>query len=73
MKAAGLREQTDDELRQHYEDTARELSDLRLKKGAGDSSEQPLKIRAVRRDMARILTVMQERDRAAGRGGRKHE
>jgi large subunit ribosomal protein L29 len=61
MKASELREQTDDELRELYRDTRHELFDLKVKKGLGDSSAQPLRIRTLRRDVARIKTVMRER------------
>ncbi|MFC1452521.1 50S ribosomal protein L29 [Verrucomicrobiota bacterium] len=61
MKASNLREQTDEELQQAYEATGRELLELRGKRGLGESSAQPLRIRSVRRDIARIRTVMQER------------
>lgn len=61
MKAVKLREHTDDELQQLYQDTRKELFDLRVRKGTGDSSEQPLRIRVLRRDIARIETVLGER------------
>lgn len=61
MKAANLREQTDEELQQLYDDTRKELFELRVKKGKGDSLEQPLRIRALRRELARISTVMREK------------
>ena len=62
MKAMSLRDQSTDELRQVYEDTKKELFDLKVKKGAGDSSEQPLKVRTLRKDIARIKTVIRERE-----------
>ena len=62
MKADKIREHTDDELRQLYEDTAKEIFDLRVRKIA-DSTEQPLRIRTLRRDLARIKTVTNERAR----------
>lgn len=61
MKAASLREQTDDELLQAHRDARRELCELRIKKGTGDGSEQPLRIRTLRRDLARVMTVLRER------------
>ena len=61
MKASNIREHTDDELQQLHRETARALSDHRVKMGMGDESEQPLLIRERRRDVARILTVMKER------------
>ncbi|MFC1499340.1 50S ribosomal protein L29 [Verrucomicrobiota bacterium] len=63
MKAANLRDQTDEELGNLYEDTKREFFELKMKKGSGDSSEQPLKVRGLRRDVARIKTVLRERER----------
>ena len=62
MKATALREQTAEELKQLYEDTCREVADIRLKKGSGDSSQQPMRARTLRRDVARIRTVMRERE-----------
>jgi len=62
MKASNLREQTDDELQQLFGDTQKELFDVKLKKGWGDSAEQPLRIRALRRDVARIKTTIRERE-----------
>jgi ribosomal protein L29 len=61
MKAARLREQTADELRQMHGDTLREIREFRGKRGLGDSSEQPLRIRTLRRSLARIKTIMRER------------
>lgn len=66
MKAARLREHTDEELEQLLNDAVKELFDLRIKKGKGDSSEQPLRIRVLRRDLARIKTVLKERQPAHG-------
>ena len=61
MKASSLREHTDEELRQLREETGRRLFEVRARKGTGGSSEQPLLIRSLRRDMARIKTLMKER------------
>jgi len=61
MKAAKLRELTVEELRQTHADTERAIREFRAKRGIGDASEQPLKIRMLRRDLARIKTVMRER------------
>jgi ribosomal protein L29 len=58
VKASKLREQSIEELRQLREDTAKEILDFRMKKGIGDSSGQPLRIRTLRRDFARVETVI---------------
>ena len=63
MKAGKLREHTDEELEQLMNDTVRQVFDLSAKKGAGDSGEHPLRIRLVRRELARIKTVIRERER----------
>ncbi len=64
MKAADLREQTEDELREQERDLSEKLFALRLQKVTGQL-ESPAKIRTVRRDLARVLTVLRER-RPAG-------
>lgn len=64
MKAAKLREHSPEELRQMQDDTAREMSELKAKKGVGSTPEQPLRIRTLRRNLARIKTIMKERERA---------
>jgi len=61
MKASKLRENTQDELRQAQADTLRAMGEFRAKRGIGESAEQPLRIRTLRRDLARIKTVMKER------------
>jgi ribosomal protein L29 len=61
MKAAKIREQTVDELAESLRDFRRELFDIQMKSGAGDSSVQPLRRRTLRREIARTLTVMRER------------
>ncbi len=61
MKATALRDLSDDELLQARDDIRKKLFDLRIKKGMGDASEQPLLLRMVRRDVARVETVVKQR------------
>jgi large subunit ribosomal protein L29 len=61
MKALKLREQSNEELGQLSTETARELRQMKLKRSAGDTSENPLRVRTLRRDLARIRTVLTER------------
>jgi ribosomal protein L29 len=61
MKASDLRERTDEELQDLYADTSREMFDLKVKKMSGDTSQAFVKIRELRRDLARIQTVQTER------------
>ena len=60
MNATDLREMTDEELRQKFSDSQDELMNLRIQKSTGEI-EQPLRLRALRRDIARMLTVMKQR------------
>jgi ribosomal protein L29 len=61
MKAVNLREHTDEELKNLYEDARKELSQLKVNKTIGEAAEQPLAIRMKRRDIARIMTIISER------------
>ena len=67
MKARSLREQTDEELAQVMRETSKTLFDLKVRKTTSEASEQPLKRRTLRRDIARIKTLMRER-KAEGNG-----
>ena len=63
MRAAELREQTVEELREKETELAEQLFALRLQKVTGQL-ENPAKIPTVRRDLARVLTVLRERESA---------
>ncbi len=63
MKAADLREQTVEELHEAYDETRQALFNMQVRKDVdGDAGEQPLKARMLRRDAARIKTVIRERE-----------
>jgi large subunit ribosomal protein L29 len=63
MRASELREQTVEELRDREISLAEQLFALRLQKVTGQL-ENPAKIPAVRRDLARVLTVLREKESA---------
>ena len=63
MKASELREKTIPELQQELLDCLREQFNLRMQKGTGQLN-QTHKLGAVRRDIARIYTVINEKKRA---------
>jgi large subunit ribosomal protein L29 len=65
MRATDLREHSVDELREKETELAEQLFVLRLQKVTGQL-ENPAKIRMVRRDLARVLTVLQEKREARG-------
>ncbi len=61
MKAAELREQTMEDLRQQERELSEKLFALRLQKVTGQL-ESPAKVKAARRDLARVLTVIREKE-----------
>jgi large subunit ribosomal protein L29 len=60
MKATELRQKTKDELNSLLLDLARERFNLRMQKSTGQLSK-PSEVKRVRREMARIQTVMNEK------------
>ncbi|RKZ38138.1 MAG: 50S ribosomal protein L29 [Gammaproteobacteria bacterium] len=60
MKAQELREKNDDELQQELLELSREAFNLRMQRGTGQLS-RPNQVKTVRRDIARIKTIMTER------------
>ncbi|MFA9429608.1 50S ribosomal protein L29 [Egicoccus sp. AB-alg2] len=64
--ATELRELPDDELRQALTESKEELFNLRFQVVTGQLDD-PRRIKTVKREIARILTVMREREIAAAR------
>ena len=62
MKAIELRDLTPEELRQKYDDTKSELFNLRMQQATGQL-ENPVRLRHLRKDVARIRTVQQDQAR----------
>ena len=60
MKAAELREGTLEELERKEQDLRRELFNLRFQQATGEI-ENPMRIRAIKKDIARVLTVAREK------------
>jgi large subunit ribosomal protein L29 len=63
MKAADTRAKTDDELMSELERLAKERFNLRFQRASGQL-ENTARVRQVRRDIARIKTILAERARA---------
>ena len=61
-KASDLRTMTVDELRSQEKDLRRELFNLRFQQVTGEI-ENPMRIRHIRKDIARVLTVLNEKSR----------
>ena len=60
LKPVELRDSTVDELLQKEKDLAEQLFALRLQKVTGQL-EKPARVREVRRDLARVMTVLREK------------
>ena len=67
MKAEEVRQKTDDELSDQLGDLQKEAFNLRFQKASGQL-ENTTRVREVRRDIARIKTVLHERSSAASLG-----
>jgi large subunit ribosomal protein L29 len=69
MQAEEIREFTDDELRARVGELEEERFRLRFR-GATETLNEPLRVRVIRREVARLKTVLRERElgvaRAAG-------
>ncbi len=62
MKASELREKSVGELRKELQDNLKEQFNLRMQKGSGQLS-RPDRVKSVRRNIARINTIMNEKKR----------
>jgi len=60
VKPSELREMTVDELKQKEQDLRRELFNLRFRQATGEL-ENPVRIKIVRKDIARVLTIIMEK------------
>jgi large subunit ribosomal protein L29 len=61
LRARELRDLTDDELELRLADTRQELFNLRFQSATG-ALEQPARLKLAKREIARILTVRNERE-----------
>lgn len=68
MKASELRDKQPGELQEALAELLREQFNLRMQKGAGQLS-RPSRVREVRREIARVKTVMSELKKATAKGG----
>lgn len=60
MQADEIREMTDDDLASRIDELERERFNLRFRAGT-QTLEDPLRLRVIRKDMARMRTIQQER------------
>ena len=66
MLASEMREMSDDDIRSRIEELERERFNLRFK-AATTPLEDPMRVRVIRRDIARLKTVQRERSLGAGK------
>jgi large subunit ribosomal protein L29 len=64
MKAAEIRQKSDDELSEQLTELKKEALNLRFQTSSGQL-ESTARVRVVRRDVARIVTIQNQRRRAA--------
>ena len=66
MKAGEIRELSSDEVRQRLRESTEELFNLRFQH-ATDQLENAMRLRDVKKDIARMKTVLRERELTASR------
>ncbi|QQY79406.1 LSU ribosomal protein L29P [Keratinibaculum paraultunense] len=66
MKANEIRQMTDAELNSKLSDLKTELFNLRFQLATGQL-DNPMRIKAVRKDIARVKTIMRERELGIGK------
>ncbi len=66
MRASEVRDLTDEEMQGKVRELSEELFRLRLRRGTGQL-EDAMRIRKIRRDVARVKTIQLERIRAASK------
>ena len=67
MKAHEMRDMTEDELRQHHETLIDELANVRIKL-AVKQLDNPLRVRGLRKEIARAKTVLRDKGLGAKPG-----
>jgi len=66
MKIADVRAKSDDQLAGELQQLKREQFNLRFQRATGQL-EKPSRVRQVRRDVARVMTVQRQRELAAAK------
>ena len=70
MKVSEIRKLDSKEIETKVKDSKKELLNLRIKNATG-SLEKPSKIKELKKDVARMLTVLKEREMEQASGGKK--
>jgi large subunit ribosomal protein L29 len=72
VNAAELRQKPVDDLRREIAALERDIWKTRFQRGS-EKAGDPNKVRTMRREVARMLTVLRERDLGIERGAKKHD
>lgn len=70
MKASEIRKMSREEIEKKIKDSKSELLDLRMKAATG-TLEKPSKMDAIKKDVARMMTVLNEMKNDSTEGGQK--
>jgi large subunit ribosomal protein L29 len=65
MDAKELRTKNEGELKQELQGLLREQFNLRMQRGTGQLNN-PARMKSVRRDVARVMTIMNEKTKSTG-------
>ena len=65
MKVSEIRKLESKEIQEKIVESKKELLNLRIKNATG-SLEKPSKIKELKKDVARMLTILKEREHASG-------
>jgi len=69
MKASELRDLTETELKARLSDEQKALQDMRFSKAVTGQLENPARLRATRKEIARIKTILNEIKMSANKNG----
>lgn len=61
MKPSAVREMSNDELRDKENELTQQLFTLRVHKATQGQVDNPARVRQIRRDLARVLTILRQR------------
>lgn len=61
MKASAVREMSNDELRDKENELTQQLFTLRVHRATQGQVDNPARVRQIRRDLARVLTILRQR------------
>ncbi len=70
MRSEEIRELSDTDIAQRIEELSGELFDLRMRE-AYEELENPMRIRGLKRDIAKLKTIKRERELVAARAARE--